>query len=113
MSVDGKKKEMIGPFKNGGCEWMPAGEPEAVNVDDVVNLGEGKGLPHGVYDTRNNGAWVSVGCGHDTAAFAVQTLRNWWRAMGSVAYPGADCLLICADGGGSNGYRTRLRTSEL
>jgi len=82
VSVDGKKKEMIGPFKNGGCEWMPAGEPEAVNVDDVVNLGEGKGFPYGVYDTGNNDAWVSVGCDHDTAAFAVQTLRNWWRARG-------------------------------
>ena len=63
--------------------------------------------------TGNNAAWVSVGCDHDTAAFAVQTLRNWWRAMGSVAYPGADCLLICADGGGSNGYRTRLGKSDL
>jgi len=87
-----------------------AAEAKALGHGGITVVAEAAGISRPVI---YRDAWVSVGCGHDTAAFAVRTLRNWWRAMGSVAYPGADCLLICADGGGSNGYRTRLWTSEL
>ena len=112
ISVDGKKKELVGAYKNGGREWRPAGQPEQVDVYDFV--GElGKVTPYGVYDPAADTGWVSVGTDHDTAAFAVHTIRTWWARVGRAAYPAADRLLICADGGGSNGYRPRLWKTEL
>jgi hypothetical protein len=113
VSVDSKKKELVGEFKNGGREWQPVGEPEEVNVHDFPDKKLGKAIPYGVYDVGLNEAWVSVGRDHDTAAFAVESIRRWWDTMGSEAYTDADSLLICADGGGSNGYRTRLWKAEL
>jgi transposase len=113
ISVDAKKKELVGPFKNGGREWMPAGQPEQVNVYDFIDKNAGKVTPYGVYDVTANTGWVGVGTDHDTAAFAVATIDRWWRAVGAGAYPDADRLLITADGGGSNGYRTRLWKTEL
>lgn len=113
ISVDGKKKELIGPFKNGGREYRPTGLPEEVNVYDFPQLADGKGLPYGVYDVGGNQGWVSVGTDHDTAAFAVATIRRWWESMGRGAYPTATRLLICADGGGSNGTRCKLWKWEL
>ena len=113
VSVDAKKKEKVGNFKNGGREWRPAGQPERVNVYDFIDKELGKVTPYGVYDIAANAGWVSVGTDHDTAAFAVQTIRTWWQNAGQPAYPAASRLLICADGGGSNGYRTRLRKTEL
>src|SRR5512142_2497548 len=113
ISVDAKKKQNVGPFKNGGREWRPAGDPEPVNVHDFIDKELGKVTPYGVYDIAANAGWVSVGTDHDTAAFAVQTIRTWWRKAGQPAYPDATRLLICADGGGSNGYRTRLWKTEL
>lgn len=110
VSVDTKKKELVGEYRNGGREWQPKGAPEPVNVHDFIGP-EGKAIPYGVYDV--DAGWVSVGRDHDTAAFAVQTLRRWWQAMGRPSYPHADRLLVCADGGGSNGYRTRLWKVEL
>lgn len=108
ISVDTKKKELIGRFKKEGQEWQKKGEPEHVNVYDFVDKDLGKAIPYGVYDiTRNNG-WVSVGVTRDTAEFAVQTIRRWWYEMGQAVYPNADALLITADGGGSNGSRVRL-----
>ena len=108
ISVDTKKKELIGDFKNGGREWHATGQPEHVRVHDFENKELGKAIPYGVYDlTRNNG-WVSVGTDHDTAEFAVQSIRQWWRQMGRRTYPRAKELLITADGGGSNGSRVRL-----
>jgi Rhodopirellula transposase DDE domain len=112
VSVDTKKKELVGRYKNAGREWQPAGEPEQVEVYDFVGEA-GKAIPYGVYDVAANTAWVSVGRDHDTAAFAVATLRRWWSAMGRPLYPAADRLLICADGGGSNGSRVRLWKVEL
>ena len=107
VSVDTKKKELVGRYKNAGREWQPAGEPEQVEVYDFVGEA-GKAIPYGVYDVAANTAWVSVGRDHNTAAFAVAALRRWWSAMGRPLYPAAGRLLICADGGGSNGSRVRL-----
>jgi Rhodopirellula transposase DDE domain len=113
ISVDSKKKELVGNFKNGGREWHPKGEPESVKVHDFVDPALGKANPYGVYDVANNTGWVSVGTDHDTAAFAVNTIGTWWRQVGQSMHPTASRLLICADGGGSNGYRTRLWKTEL
>jgi hypothetical protein len=113
ISVDTKKKELVGNFKNGGREWQPAGRPEQVNVHDFPDKQRGKAIPYGVYDIGANTGWVTVGVDHDTAEFAVATIRTWWHKAGSVAYPNARRLLITADGGGSNGYRTRLWKTEL
>jgi hypothetical protein len=113
ISVDTKKKELVGPYKNGGLEWRPAGDPEQVKVHDFLDPALGKANPYGVYDIAADTGWVSVGTDHDTAAFAVATIRRWWRGVGTTAYPHASRLLITADGGGSNGYRTRLWKTEL
>lgn len=113
ISVDAKKKELIGNFKNAGREWRPAGKPEEVNVYDFLSLGEGRATPFGVYDLLRNEGWVSVGIDHDTATFAAQSIRRWWEQLGRAAYGGAGRLLITADGGGSNGSRTRLWKTEL
>jgi hypothetical protein len=113
ISVDTKKKELVGDFKNGGREWQPEGRPEQVRVHDFVDPKLGKAIPYGVYDLRRNVGWVSVGLTHDTASFAVATIRRWWRHMGQKAYPRARSVLITADGGGSNGARVRLWKWEL
>ena len=113
ISVDTKKKELVGQYKNGGKEWRPQGEPEQVNVYDFVNKELGRANPYGVYDLANNTGWVSVGTDHDTASFAVSTIRRWWFAMGEDLYPDARELMIMADGGGSNGSRVRLWKLEL
>jgi hypothetical protein len=113
ISVDTKKKELVGQFKNGGREWAPQGSPEPVNVHDFLDPELGKAIPYGVYDLAANTGWVSVGTDHDTSAFAVTTIRTWWQRVGAPAYPHARRLLITADGGGSNGYRTRLWKVEL
>jgi hypothetical protein len=112
ISVDTKKKELVGPFKNGGTEWRPAGQPEQVKVHDFIDPVLGKANPYGVYDLAADTGWVSVGTDHDTAAFAVETIRRWWQSAAS-SYPAASRLLINADGGGSNGYRSRLWKTEL
>jgi hypothetical protein len=112
VSVDTKKKELVGEYRIGGQEWQPQGQPVATNMHDFIGP-EGKAIPYGVYDVAADAAWVSVGRDHDTAAFAVATLRRWWQAMGAAAYPSATRLLVCADGGGSNSYRTRLWKVEL
>jgi Rhodopirellula transposase DDE domain len=108
ISVDSKKKETVGRYKNGGQEWQPKGKPEEVNTHDFPNPKLGKVTPHGVYDLAKNQGWVSVGIDHDTAEFAVDSIRQWWKRMGQPAYPHAQELLITADAGGSNNYRTRL-----
>jgi DNA-binding phage protein len=108
VSVDAKKKELVGAFKNGGREWRPQGQPEPVNVHDFPDPQVGKAIPYGIYDVGRNAGWVAVGRDHDTASFAVASLRRWWQVVGAVAYPQARRLLICADGGGSNGSRLRL-----
>jgi hypothetical protein len=108
ISVDTKKKELVGDFKNGGREWRPQGEPEEVRVHDFLDKTLGKAIPYGVYDMLNNQGWVSVGITHDTAQFATNSIRRWWQEMGQVCFPKAKELLITADGGGSNGHRTRL-----
>ena len=113
ISVDAKKKENAGPFKKNGREWQPKGQPENVNVHDFIDKELGKVTPYGVYDIAGNAGWVSVGTDHDTAAFAVATIATWWDKAGQAACPGARRLLITADGGGSNGYRTRLWKTEL
>jgi len=113
VSVDTKKKELIGDFKNAGREWQPQGEPEQVRVHDFIDRELGKVAPYGVYDVTANSGWVSVGIDHDTAEFAVESIRRWWREMGCLAYPEARRLLITADCGGSNGYRVRLWRREL
>ena len=113
ISVDTKKKELVGDFKNKGAKWRPAGNPEQVKVHDFIDKDLGKANPYGVYDVGANTGWVSVGCDHDTAAFAVNTIRSWWNTAGKPAYPHASRLLVTADGGGSNGYRTRLFKTEL
>jgi transposase len=113
ISVDTKKKELVGPYKNAGAEWRPAGQPEPVKVHDFIDPALGKANPYGVYDLATDTGWVSVGTDHDTAAFAVETIRRWWQATGPTCYPQASRLLITADGGGSNGYRTRLWKTEL
>ncbi len=108
VSVDTKKKELVGDFKNGGREWQPKGTPEQVRVHDFPDKELGKAIPYGVYDVTSNQGWVSVGTDHDTAEFAMETIRRWWLQMGSKSYPGAREVLILADGGGSNGSRTKL-----
>jgi len=108
ISVDTKKKELVGDFKNGGREWRPQGKPEEVRVHDFLDKTLGKAIPYGVYDMVNNQGWVSVGIDHDTAQFAANSIRRWWREMGQARFPEAKELLITADGGGSNSHRTRL-----
>ena len=108
ISVDTKKKELVGDFKNAGQEWQPKGEPERVKGHDFPDPELGKVNPYGVYDQGANVGWVSVGTDHDTAEFAVESIRRWWNKMGRVRYPNATKLLITADCGGSNGYRVRL-----
>jgi hypothetical protein len=108
ISVDTKKKELVGDFKNGGREWRPQGEPEEVRVHDFLDKQLGKAIPYGVYDLLNNQGWVNVGIDHDTAAFAANSIRRWWRQMGRRRFPKAQELLITADGGGSNSHRSRL-----
>jgi transposase len=113
VSVDTRKKELVGRYRNGGREWQPKGRPEEVKVHDFIDKGSGKAIPYGVYDLAADAGWVSVGVDHDTAEFAVESLRRWWRNMGSRVYPQAKRLLITADGGGSNGTRCRLWKVEL
>jgi hypothetical protein len=113
ISVDTKKKELIGHYHNKGREWRPQGEPEKVLVHDFIDPDVPKAIPYGVYDVGKNAGWVNVGCDHDTATFAMESIRRWWRAMGEPVYPEAQKLLICADSGGSNGYRIRLWKVEL
>jgi len=111
VSVDTKKKELVGEFKNAGRRWQPRGEPTAVQVHDFPHLGEGKAIPYGTYDVAQDQALVNVGVTHDTAQFAVESIRRWWRMLGRRSYPRAGRLLICADAGGSNG--TRLRAWKI
>jgi hypothetical protein len=113
ISVDTKKKELVGDFKNGGREWQPKGGPEKVLVHDFPGDAVGKAIPYGIYDMARNEAWVSVGRDHDTPEFAVASIRQWWKMMGKRAYPNAKELFITADAGGSNGYRTRAWKLEL
>ncbi len=113
ISVDTKKKELVGDFKNGGREWRPQGMPEQVRVHDFKDETLGKVVPYGVYDILNNQGWVSVGIDHDTAQFAVNSIRRWWGEMGRRRFPKARDLLITADGGGSNGFRSRLWKTSL
>jgi hypothetical protein len=113
ISVDTKKKELIGDFKTSGREWQPSGQPEPVRVHDFPGDALGKAIPYGVYDLARNEAWVSVGRDHDTPAFAVAAIRQWWTMMGRRAYPAATDLYITADAGGSNGYRSRAWKAGL
>jgi Rhodopirellula transposase DDE domain len=113
ISVDAKKKELVGDFKNGGREWQPQGQPEPVRVHDFEDRELGKGIPYGIYDETANTGWVSVGTDHDTSAFAVNAIRTWWERMGREEYPAAAELLITADGGGSNGSKRRQWKTEL
>jgi len=113
ISVDTKKKELVGDFKNGGREWQPIGDPTLVRVHDFIDKELGKAIPYGVYDVDRNEAWVNVGIDHDTAEFAVESIKRWWKNMGRRAYPEANELLVTADGGGSNNPRTRLWKREL
>jgi hypothetical protein len=113
ISVDTKKKELVGEFKNPGQEWQPKGEPEKVDVHDFPKKDLGKAIPYGVYDLASNEGWVSVGIDHDTAQFATATIRRWWTEMGSQRFPRASKLLITADGGGSNSSRNRLWKKSL
>lgn len=108
VSVDAKKKELIGDFKNSGREWCPEGEPELVRTHDFKDKDLGKGIPYGVYDLAKNNGWISVGIDHDTAQFAIATILRWWGNMGSLEYKNAKELLITADAGGSNSARSRL-----
>jgi hypothetical protein len=113
ISVDCKKKELVGDFKNTGREWHPKGQPEEVRVHDFKIKELGKAIPYGVYDLQRNAGWVSVGVSHETSAFAVATIRRWWKEMGRKSYPKASSLQIVADSGGSNGSRVRLWKWEL
>ena len=113
ISVDTKKKELVGDFKNGGSEWQPTGTPVPVRTHDFIDADLGKVIPYGVYDIARNVGWVNVGVDHDTPAFAVRSIAEWWRVMGKRAYPDATELLITADGGGSNSSRARLWKIEL
>ena len=113
VSVDTKKKELVGEFANAGREWRPKGQPAATRTHDFPGDSQGKAIPYGVYDLTADAGWVSVGTDHDTAAFAVESIRRWWKAAGSGDYPAARRLLITADAGGSNGYRTRAWKAEL
>jgi hypothetical protein len=113
ISVDTKKKELVGDFRNGGREYRPAGDPEKVRVHDFLIKELGRAVPYGVYDLAANAGWVNLGIDHDTAAFAVHSIRRWWNEIGRTRYPHATRLLITADGGGSNGSRVRLWKREL
>jgi len=113
ISVDTKKKELVGDFKNGGREYRPKGQPEPVRVHDFLIPELGRGAPYGVYDIADNAGWVSLGIDHDTASFAVNAIRRWWQAMGRARYPQATRLVVTADCGGSNGARVRLWKREL
>jgi len=113
ISVDTKKKELVGDFRNSGQDWRPRGKPEKVRVHDFLIPELGRAAPCGIYDLAQNTGWVSVGIDHDTASFAVATIRRWWHAMGKEKYPQAKRLMITADGGGSNGSRLRLWKREL
>ena len=113
VSVDTKKKELVGNFRNNGREWRRTGRPELVNIHDFIDPKLRRAVPYGVYDMTNNVGWVSVGTDHDTAAFAVNAIRRWWRTMGRKRHPKAKRLMISADGGGSNGYRVRQWKVEL
>ena len=113
ISVDTKKKELVGNYGNSGQEWQPEGQPVEVDVHDFPDPDIPKAVPRGVYDPELNLGWVTVGCSHDTASFAVESIRRWWREMGHPLYPQAERVLICADSGGSNGYRIRLWKLEL
>jgi len=113
VSVDTKRKELVGSYANGGAEWEPAGSPARVNVHDFPDAELGKAVPYGVYDLTANTGWVNVGTDGDTGAFAVESIRRWWHGQGKDAYPGAGRLLITADSGGSNGSRLRLWKTEL
>ena len=113
ISVDTKKKELVGDFKNAGRQWRPKGTPEPVRVHDFRIPEKGKAIPYGVYDLTRNAGWVSVGIDHDTASFAARTILRWWQKMGRPIYQGSDTLLIAADAGGSNGSRIRLWKWEL
>jgi hypothetical protein len=104
---------LVGQFKNSGREWRPAGEPVRVEVHDFPDKELGKAIPYGIYDVAADSGWVNVGTDHDTAAFAVASIRRWWQAAGRDEYPSATRLLITADAGGSNGYRTRAWKTEL
>ncbi len=113
ISVDTKKKELVGNFKNGGSEWQPKDEPELVDVHDFPGDAVGKAIPYGVYDVAANAGFVSVGVDHDTPVFAVATIKAWWKQVGSVRYPHAREMFVNADAGGSNGYRARVWKHEL
>jgi hypothetical protein len=113
ISVDTKKKELVGDFKNAGREYRPVGDPEKVRVHDFLIKELGRAVPYGVYDLAANAGWVNLGIDHDTAAFAVHSIRRWWNEIGRTRYPHATRLLITADGGGSNGSRVRLWKREL
>lgn len=113
ISVDAKKKELVGSFKNAGREWHPKGAPEKVNVYDFLSCAEGRATPYGVYDVGKDEGWINIGTDKDTAAFAVESIRRWWSMMGRENYPEASQLVITADGGGSNGSRIRLWKTQL
>jgi hypothetical protein len=113
ISVDCKKKELIGNFKNGGREWQAKGQETMVNVYDYLSIADGKAIPYGIYDLVHNSGFVNVGIDHETAEFAVESIRRWWKSVGSNLYPSSRELLIVADGGGSNGARHRLWKQQL
>ena len=113
ISIDTKKKEIVGNFKNNGHEWRPKNTPEQVNVHDFPDKELGRAVPYGIYDIGDNSGWVNVGKNHDTSSFAANAIRRWWLVMGKQRYPNAKRLMITADGGGSNGYRVRLWKIEL
>ena len=113
ISVDAKKKDLVGPFKNGGRELRPKGHPEQVRVHDFVDKRLGRATPYGVYDLARNQGWVTVGIDHDTAEFAMASMQHWWQTLGRAAYPGATSLLITADGGGSNGSRVSPQSGRV
>ena len=113
VSVDTKKKELVGNFKNAGVEWQPKDEPELVDVDDFPSDAVGKAIPYGVYDVANKSGFVNVGTDHDTPVFAVTSIETWWKRMGIKRYPDATEIIITADAGGSNGYRGRVWKFEL
>jgi hypothetical protein len=113
ISVDTKKKELVGKYQRGGREWRPQGKPDKVLVHDFIDKKLGKAIPYGIYDVGKDLGWVNVGTDHDTASFAVESIRRWWQSMGKQLYPKAQGLLICADGGGSNSSRSRLWKAEL
>jgi len=113
ISVDCKKKELLGNFKNGGREWQAKGQETTVNVYDYLSIADGKAIPYGIYDLVHNSGFVNVGIDHETAEFAVESIRRWWKSVGSTLYPRSRELLIVADGGGSNGARNRLWKQQL